>query len=62
MLKFTYRHYPTFTKRYIRFNPKQHGLPKSPAIEREIFRRHNDCCARSGVANTAFVDAGAISP
>lgn len=38
MLKFTYRHYPSFTKRYVRFNRKQHGLPKSPAIEREIFR------------------------
>ncbi|WP_280553452.1 hypothetical protein [Halomonas sp. 25-S5] len=33
----TYRHYPSFTRRYVRSVMKMMGLPKKPKVEAEIF-------------------------
>jgi hypothetical protein len=33
----TYRHYPSFTRRYVRSVMKMMGLPKKPSVEAEIF-------------------------
>ncbi|PXX95905.1 hypothetical protein [Halomonas sp. LBP4] len=37
MTQATYRHYPSFTRRYVRSVMKMLGLPKKPRIEAEIF-------------------------
>ena len=37
MLQTSYRHYPSFTRRYVRSVMKMMGLPKKPSIEAEIF-------------------------
>ncbi|MDR5907518.1 hypothetical protein [Franzmannia qiaohouensis] len=37
MRPITYRHYPSFTRRYVRSVMKMMGLPKKPSIEAEIF-------------------------
>ncbi|MDR5893144.1 hypothetical protein QC820_09975 [Halomonas mongoliensis] len=37
MTQATYRHYPSFTRRYVRSVMKMMGLPKKPSIEEEIF-------------------------
>ncbi|WP_444679108.1 hypothetical protein [Halomonas sp. E19] len=37
MTSCTYRHYPSFTRRYVRSVMKMMGLPKKPSIEAEIF-------------------------
>lgn len=37
MTSCTYRHYPSFTRRYVRSVMKIMGLPKKPSIEAEIF-------------------------
>ncbi|MDR5893142.1 hypothetical protein QC820_09965 [Halomonas mongoliensis] len=33
----TYRHYPSFTRRYVRSVMKMMGLPKKPSIEAQIY-------------------------
>ncbi|WP_280552554.1 hypothetical protein [Halomonas sp. 25-S5] len=38
MTQATYRHYPSFTRRYVRSVMKMLGLPKKPKVEAEIFR------------------------
>lgn len=37
MMEATYRHYPSFTRRYVRSVMKMLGLPKKPKFEDEIF-------------------------
>lgn len=37
MTQATYRHYPSFTRRYVRSVMKMMGLPKKPKVEAEIF-------------------------
>jgi len=37
MLQTSYRHYPSFTRRYVRSVMKMMGLPKKPSIEAELF-------------------------
>jgi len=37
MSQSTYRHYPSFTRRYVRSVMKMMGLPKKPKVEAEVF-------------------------
>ncbi len=37
MSQSTYRHYPSFTRRYVRSVMKMMGLPKKPKVEAELF-------------------------
>lgn len=37
MSQSTYRHYPSFTRRYVRSVMKMMGLPKKPRVEAEVF-------------------------
>jgi hypothetical protein len=37
MIQATYRHYPSFTRRYVRSVMKMMALPRKPGIEAEIF-------------------------